>query len=588
MTKDEFYILNSINNGMKGRSVCFYDLKQTIALNKIDIFNNLKNDGYISNNNSLTNKGIDALRPYKVDNAVILAAGASTRFIPLSLEQPKGLFEVKGERLIERQIKQLKDAGIKDISIVIGYKKEMFYYLKDKYDVKLVVNDSFNIKNNIESLYLVKDELKNTYICVSDSYFIENPFNEYEYESFNAGININESKDEFYVELNEDNKILSMKLKQESGKILLGHVFWKEEFSKAFISLAKKDREIGKYKNEFWEHLVADNLDKLPDFYFKEYKEGNIFEFDYFEELRRFDDKYLGYSHSEIIRNIKLVFRCDEEDIVDFRNISKGLTNTSFLFKIDGADYIYRHPGSGTDKIINRKNEKNSLKIAKELGIDSTYIYEDSNEGWKISLYVNKFREPDYDSFNDSKKIIEVLRRLHKANIKVGYGLDPYKESCKIEKLLRKNNFDFTRYENLKSKIERLYFSTLDDGVKKCFCHGDTYKPNWMIKENGEVILIDWEYAGYSDPGIDVGYYICDAMYDYDKAKEFIKEYLQDEYNYKLLKHYLAYVAIISYYWFIWGLYREMCGFVIGESLNNWLYMANKYVLFGELNENEK
>ena len=60
----------------------------------------------------------------------------------------------------------------------------MFYYLKDKYDVKFVINDSFNIKNNIESLYLVKNELKNTYICVSDSYYIENPFNRFEYRHF--------------------------------------------------------------------------------------------------------------------------------------------------------------------------------------------------------------------------------------------------------------------------------------------------------------------------------------------------------------------------------------------------------------------
>lgn len=57
---------------------------------------------------------------------MILAAGASTRFIPLSLEQPKGLFEVKGEKLIERQIQQLQDAGIKNITIVLGYKKKCF------------------------------------------------------------------------------------------------------------------------------------------------------------------------------------------------------------------------------------------------------------------------------------------------------------------------------------------------------------------------------------------------------------------------------------------------------------------------------
>ena len=48
-------------------------------------------------------------------NAVILAAGKSNRFAPFTYEKPKGLFVVKGERLIERQIKQLKEAGVNEI-----------------------------------------------------------------------------------------------------------------------------------------------------------------------------------------------------------------------------------------------------------------------------------------------------------------------------------------------------------------------------------------------------------------------------------------------------------------------------------------
>jgi len=44
----------------------------------------------------------------KVNNAIIMAAGTSSRFAPLSYEKPKSLIEVKGEVLIERQIRQLK------------------------------------------------------------------------------------------------------------------------------------------------------------------------------------------------------------------------------------------------------------------------------------------------------------------------------------------------------------------------------------------------------------------------------------------------------------------------------------------------
>lgn len=108
---------------------------------------------------------------YKVDNAVIMAAGLSSRFAPLSFEKPKALIEVKGEVLIERQIRQLKEAGIRDIIIVVGYKKEMFYYLRDKFGASIVENKEYLTRNNHSSLYVVKEVLKNTYICSADNYF---------------------------------------------------------------------------------------------------------------------------------------------------------------------------------------------------------------------------------------------------------------------------------------------------------------------------------------------------------------------------------------------------------------------------------
>ena len=108
----------------------------------------------------LTPKGIELLKPYKVDNAIIMAAGMSSRFVPLSLEMPKGLLKVKDEILIERQIKQLHEAGINDITLVLGYKKEMFFYLEKKYNVKIIINPEYNVKNNCETLYLARNILK--------------------------------------------------------------------------------------------------------------------------------------------------------------------------------------------------------------------------------------------------------------------------------------------------------------------------------------------------------------------------------------------------------------------------------------------
>ena len=93
----------------------------------------------------------------RIDNAVIMAAGMSTRLAPLSYEKPKALLTIHGEVLIERQIRQLQEAGIEDITVIVGYHREQFEYLKDKYGVVLVHNPDYLTRNNNASIYVARE-----------------------------------------------------------------------------------------------------------------------------------------------------------------------------------------------------------------------------------------------------------------------------------------------------------------------------------------------------------------------------------------------------------------------------------------------
>lgn len=53
----------------------------------------------------------------------------------------------------------------------------------------------------------------------------------------------------------------------------------------------------------------------------------------------------------------------------------------SFKFSVHGHACVYRHPGPGTDDIINRQSETFSQSVAKDLGVDDTFVYEDEHEG---------------------------------------------------------------------------------------------------------------------------------------------------------------------------------------------------------------
>ena len=114
----------------------------------------------------------------KVENAIILAAGMGSRMIPLTYEKPKGLIEVRGESMVERQIRQLLAVGIKKILIVTGYLAEQFDFLQEKYAgiVTCIYNPNYESQNNIASLYLVRQYLGDTYLLSADNYYPENIF----------------------------------------------------------------------------------------------------------------------------------------------------------------------------------------------------------------------------------------------------------------------------------------------------------------------------------------------------------------------------------------------------------------------------
>ena len=138
----------------------------------------LKQKGYLSNNNRIriTNKLISLAEKTSPKSAVILAAGSGMRMVPINVETSNGILRIKGEVLIERLIKQLQEAGIFDIVVVVGFMKEKYEYLIDKFHVRLIVNSKYFEKNNLYSVKLAEKKLDNCYIVPCDLYFKENPF----------------------------------------------------------------------------------------------------------------------------------------------------------------------------------------------------------------------------------------------------------------------------------------------------------------------------------------------------------------------------------------------------------------------------
>ena len=140
----------------------------------------------------------------------------------------------------------------------------------------------------------------------------------------------------------------------------------------------------------------------------------------------------------------------------------------------------------------------------------------------------------------------------------------------------KKGRNDFEDFNSLFKLMSKIYKLTEQDQIEKCLCHCDCYDPNFLIDANKKMYLIDWEYSGNDDPANDLGTFICCSDYTYEEALNIITLYLSHEPSKLELRHYLGYIAIASYYWYVWAIYQESIGNTVGEYLYIW-YKNSKF-----------
>lgn len=283
---------------------------------------------------------VQEVKRYKVDNAIIMAAGTSSRFAPISYEYPKALVEVKGEVLIERQIKQLKQAGIKDITIVVGYKKEQFNYLINKHQVTIVENPVYNVRNNHSSLYYVREKLKNTYICSADNYFSKNVFEKEVEDAYYAAVFEEGKTDEWTLQTNENGLITEVKIEGQDAWIMLGHAFFSEKYSEKFVDILENVYNKPETIDSLWEKIYKNNINELP-MYMRKYSSNTIFEFDSLDELREFDETYIDDTRSKILKKIAGKLSIEESAIYQCSPLKDSTETIGFTFNVGNQNYEY-------------------------------------------------------------------------------------------------------------------------------------------------------------------------------------------------------------------------------------------------------
>lgn len=532
--------------------------------------------GYIDDGCRPTEKAAAELRARQPRQAVILAAGAGMRMIPLNMEVSKGLLEVTGEVLIERLIRQLQEVGIRKIYVVVGFMKEKYEYLMDAYGVELIANPEYALKNNLHSLYLAREHLTNAYVIPCDSWCSHNPFSREELYSWYM---VTDRFDhDSSVRVSHKGELIAVP-KGTAGNSMIGICYLTQPDSDTVCTRLEAMDAEPRYDDVFWEETLRDKGRMIVPARLMD--AGEIVSIKTFEQLRELDSQS-DHLKSEAIRTICDALHADMEEITQVTVLKKGMTNRSFLFSCKGKRYIMRIPGEGTAQLVDRRHEAAVYQAIREKNICDDIAYISPDNGYKITEYLADARVCNPEKAEDVRRCMQRLREFHELRLTVTHTFDIFGQIEFYESLWNGAPSIYKDYRQTKENVFSLR-GYIDAHVQeRVLTHIDAVPDNFLFvkRDDGseEIRLIDWEYAGMQDPHVDIAMFCIYALYDRRQVDETIAAYFPGGCSEAVRLKIYCYIAACGLLWSNWCEYKWTLGVEFGEySLRQYRYAKEYY-----------
>lgn len=270
-----------------------------------------------------------------------------------------------------------------------------------------------------------------------------------------------------------------------------------------------------------------------------------------------------------IVDIIKTIFNIQNDD-VNLIPLKQGMTNDSFIFSINNERYIIRVPGVNTEKIINRHQEYDVYQAIKDEEFVEPVVYIDRDKGYKISKFIENSHTVNPKDWNEIIACLKRLRDFHSQSHRVEHCFDVFEHINYYESLMP-NVSIYEDYAETKKNIESLKSFIENSVTDWTLCHIDAVCDNFLVTENKDVYLIDFEYAAMQDPDLDVAMFIVYSLFDRQEIDRIIDIYFENQVTlFKRYKMY-SYIAMVGLLWSNW------CEAKQDKELLNSLYAKQQY-----------
>ena len=241
-----------------------------------------------------------------------------------------------------------------------------------------------------------------------------------------------------------------------------------------------------------------------------------------------------------------------------------GMTNQNYLVKTTSNQYIVKFFGKGTDKLIDRQNEKYNLELLKDLKLDVENYLFDIEAGIKVNQYIENAETLDSTIIKTKfEKIAPILQTIHASGKELKGEFAPFEEIKKYESLIQ-GEISYPNYEAVRKSVFSLKEELEKIGIEKKSCHIDLVPENFIEGPDGHLYLIDWEYSSMNDPMWDLAALFLESEFTPEEEADFLAYYEGDKTPVSREKIRI-YKILQDIIWSLWTIYKEENGADFGD-----------------------
>lgn len=253
----------------------------------------------------------------------------------------------------------------------------------------------------------------------------------------------------------------------------------------------------------------------------------------------------------------------EEEEVLSVEQLG-GMTNQNYLVKTTNKQYIVKFFGKGTEKLINRQDEKYNLELLKDLDLDVKNYLFDIEAGIKVNEYIESAITLDATSIKTKfDKIAPILQTIHASGKELRGEFAPFEEIKKYESLIEEK-ISYANYEAVREEVFSLEKRLADLGVDRKSCHIDLVPENFIESPQGRLYLIDWEYSSMNDPMWDLAALFLESEFTRQEEEAFLSHY-ESEQTPVSREKIAIYKILQDAIWSLWTVYKEEQGADFGD-----------------------